>query len=170
VQSEDDEGDCTEMAQMMNHLGLTEAQKENVARNSELIRCNDLVGFKFIEALRERLQTVKDDGHPFDLVIINPYSVYLGTDVKDTEACTRFLNQWLNPILTEFDIAAILIHHRAKTNFQTPTNTKSGIGCITEPAAPALPTGLEQFWRSTRNRRSQSFPVHRGQERTTRRR
>ena len=146
VQSEDDEGDCTEMAQMMNHLGLGEKQKEYVEGNSELIRCNDLVGFKFIEALRERLQKAKDDGQPFDLVIINPYSVYLGADVKDTEVCTKFLNQWLNPILTEFDIAAILIHHTAKTNFQNTDKYNiwdwmyhgAGCACITNWARAIL--------------------------------
>jgi hypothetical protein len=146
VQSEDDEGDCIEMAQMIDHLGLTADQKKTVDQNSELIRCNDLVGFKFIQALRTRLQEAKAAGTPFDLVIINPYSVYLGADVKDTEVCTQFLNQWLNPILNEFAIAAVLIHHTAKTNFQNTDKYKiwdwmyhgAGCACITNWARAIL--------------------------------
>lgn len=135
VQSEDDEGDCTEMAQVMKHLDLTKEQKERVRQNSELIRCNNLVRYKFITALRKRLQKARDDSRPFDLVIINPYSVYLGADVQDNEACMQFLNEWLNPILSDFSIAAVLIHHTPKTNFQNTDKYKiwdwmyHGAGC-----------------------------------------
>ena len=135
VQSEDDEGDVSEQSQMLKHMDLTAEQEKNVELNSELIRCNDLVSFKFICALRDRLQKAHDDHQPFDLVLINPYGVYLGADVKDTEACTKFLNEWLNPILSEFNVAAILIHHTAKTNFQNTDKYKvwdwmyHGAGC-----------------------------------------
>lgn len=135
VQSEDDEGDVTEQSQMLKHLNLTSEQEKRVWENSELIRCNDLVSFKFICALRERLQKARDDKKPFDLVLINPYGVYLGADVKDTEACMKFLNEWLNPILSEFSIGAVLIHHTAKTNFQNTDKYKvwdwmyHGAGC-----------------------------------------
>jgi hypothetical protein len=63
VQSEDDEGDCTEMAQVMEHLGLSDQQKLMVEENTELIRCNDLVSYPFIEALRTRLTEAKDAGN-----------------------------------------------------------------------------------------------------------
>jgi hypothetical protein len=135
VQSEDDEGDCTEMAQMKDHLGLTDRQKLIVDQNTELIRCNDLVSQDFIKALEARLSQARDKGKAFDLVIINPYSVYLGEDVKDTAACVRFLNAWLNPLLTEFGIGVVLIHHTPKTNFQNTDQYKiwdwmyHGAGC-----------------------------------------
>jgi hypothetical protein len=146
VQSEDDQGDCTEMAQMMERLNLSEEQKRLVDQNTDLIRCNDLVGYKFILALQTRLQQARDAGTPFDLLIINPYGVYLGYDVKDTEACTQFLNTWLNPILLKFNIAAILIHHTAKTNFQNTDKYKiwdwmyhgAGCACITNWARVIL--------------------------------
>jgi RecA-family ATPase len=122
VQSEDDQGDCTEMSQVMDHLNLNNQQKALVATNSVLVRCNHLVGWEFIEALRAELADARDAGQPFDLVIINPYGVYLGADVKDTNACTEFLNRGLNPVLSEFDVGAILIHHTPKTNFQKTEN------------------------------------------------
>src|SRR5262245_10796146 len=78
VQSEDDDGDCTEMATVMNHLGLTDRQKTLVEENSEIMRCNDIVGKKFVEAIRYRLDEARIAGKPFDLVIVNPYGSYLG--------------------------------------------------------------------------------------------
>jgi hypothetical protein len=146
IQSEDDEGDCTEMAGVMHHLGLSDPQKGKVHENSELIRCNDLVGLKFINALRVRLDQARLAGKAFDLVIINPYSSYLGADPKDTEASTRFLTEWLNPTLSEFALAAILIHHTAKTNFQNTDKYSlwdwayhgAGAACITNWARAIL--------------------------------
>lgn len=146
IQSEDDEGDCTEMAQVMNHLELTKDQKLLAGENTELIRCNDLVGYRFIEALKMRLTQAKEEGKPFDLVIINPYGVFLGADVKDTNACTKFLNEWLNPVLSEFNLGAILIHHTAKTNFQNTDKYSlwdwayhgAGAACITNWARAIL--------------------------------
>jgi hypothetical protein len=146
VQSEDDQGDCTEMAQVMNHLELTNQEKLLIGENTDLIRCNDLVGYRFIEALKARLTQARDDGKPFDLVIINPYGVFLGADVKDTNACTKFLNEWLNPLLSEFEIGAVLIHHTAKTNFQDTDKYSlwdwayhgAGAACITNWARAIL--------------------------------
>jgi hypothetical protein len=85
--------------------------------------------------LRARLAQARDEGRPFDLIVINPYGVYLGDDVKNTRACVEFLNSWLNPVLRDFDAAAILIHHTPKTNFQSTDNYKIwdwmywGAGC-----------------------------------------
>jgi hypothetical protein len=112
------------MAQVMNHLPLTDKQRILVGENTELIRCNDLVGYRFIAALKTRLTEAKAEGKPFDLVIINPYGVFLGHDTKDTDACTQFLNEWLNPVLSEFEIGVILIHHTPKTNNRDTTDWK----------------------------------------------
>jgi hypothetical protein len=135
VQAEDDQGDCTEMSQVMEHLNLTDQQKQQVAENSLVIRCNNLVGPHFIEALRAELDQARQGGKPFDLVIINPYSVYLGADTKNDAACAQFLNEWLNPVLSDFNIGVILIHHTPKTSFQNSDKYKlwdwmySGAGC-----------------------------------------
>jgi len=146
IQAEDDQGDCTEMAAMIGHLELSEREKALVAENSELIRCNNLVGYQFIQALRDRLSAAKNANKAFDLVIINPYGVYLGADVKDTAACTRFLNEWINPLLSDFELGAILIHHTAKTNFQNTAKYSlwdwayhgAGAACITNWARAIL--------------------------------
>ena len=117
IQAEDDEGDCIEMSLMLHELGLSEDEKVLVDLNTAVIHCNDLSGQPFIEALSTALREAREAGAPFALVIINPYSVYQGGDVSSPVDNTRFLNHWLNPVLSEFEIAAILIHHTPKTNF-----------------------------------------------------
>lgn len=111
IQSEDDDGDCTEMSEMIDHLDLSEAEKQLVDANTVVIRCNDLTSTKFIEALRACLSESK-----FDLVIINPYSSYLGGDVIDAGANIQFLHVGLNPLLTEFNVGAMIVCHTPKTN------------------------------------------------------
>jgi hypothetical protein len=117
VQAEDDEGDCIEMSKMINHLKLSEDEIKEVAKNTEVIHCNSLNGEDFIKALRLKLKEAKDAGNPFDLIIINPYGVYQGKDVQSPSDNTEFLNHLLNPVLTDFHVAAVLIHHTPKTNF-----------------------------------------------------
>jgi hypothetical protein len=146
LQAEDDQGDMIEMSASVKHLGLLDGHWELVNRNSEIVRCNNLVGHHFINALKDRLERARNEKAPFDLVIINPYSVFLGADVKDTYACTEFLNQWLNPLLDEYAIGVILIHHTAKTNFQSTEKYSlwdwayhgAGAACITNWARAIL--------------------------------
>jgi hypothetical protein len=113
VQSEDDDGDCIEMSEMIDHLGLSDDEKQLVDANTVVIRCNDLTSEKFLQALDARLSESK-----FDLVIINPYSSYLGADVVDTEANIRFLHVGLNPLLakTSHNLGALIVCHTTKTN------------------------------------------------------
>ena len=110
VQSEDDDGDCTEMSEMIDHLNLTDPEKQLVDANTVVVRCNDLTSEKFLLALAARLSESK-----FDLVIINPYSSYLGADVIDTEANIRFLHVGLNPLLAEHNLGALIVCHTPKT-------------------------------------------------------
>jgi RecA-family ATPase len=124
VQSEDDQGDCTEMTKVINHLKLSGEQKILVEENTKLISCNDLAGYRFIQALEAELMQANGECKPFDLVIINPYGVFLGADAKDVDACTQFLNTWINPLLSKFAIGVILIHHTPKTNFRDTTDWK----------------------------------------------
>ena len=105
-----------------------------------------LSAIRFIEALKARLTQARDNGKPFDLVIINPFSVFLGADPKDVDACNKFLNQQLNPLLSEFAIGVLIIHHTPKTNFRDTTDWKpsdwmysgAGAACITNWARAYL--------------------------------
>jgi hypothetical protein len=141
IQAEDDNGDQIEMARMIDHIilengqRLSQTQIEMIHANTEIIRCAELVGERFFVALRRKLARDRADLHPWDLVTINPYTSFLGADVRNTEAAVHFLRERLTPILLEFAIATDIIHHTAKTNFVNTDNYKLwdwmyyGAGC-----------------------------------------
>jgi hypothetical protein len=141
IQAEDDNGDQIEMARMINYIVLengqrfSQAQIEMIHANTEIIRCADLVGEKFFIALRKKLAQDRANLHPWDFITINPYTSFLGADVRNTEAAVHFLRECLTPVLLEFAIATDVIHHTAKTNFVNTDNYKLwdwmyyGAGC-----------------------------------------
>ena len=61
--------------------------------------------------------------------------MFLGADPKNDEACAQFLKEWLNPVLSKFEVTAIIIHHTPKTNFKNTDDYKIwdwmywGAGC-----------------------------------------
>jgi RecA-family ATPase len=110
VQAEDDEGDSIEMAKMIELLGLSDNQRQLVGQNTHLEFLNDKTGRAFTERLEVMLRLF-----PAELAIINPLSAYLGDDTKDEKSVNQFLRNWINPILTNQQAAAIFIHHTPKT-------------------------------------------------------
>jgi AAA domain len=118
VQAEDDDGDITEMARMMNHLGLTEAEKQLVQKNVHIAGVNDKAGDEFLTHLKATLEEHQERGICFDLVIINPLTAYIGGDETRPEICTSFLRTGINPILTKHNCAALVVHHPPKTSNQ----------------------------------------------------
>ena len=120
IQAEDDKGDCIEMARMINHLKLTDNERSLVHTNTVIYQVNGLTGDDFLSALNRTLEQ-----HPSDIVLINPFTAYLGGDEKDTKTCNAFLRSGLNPILSHHGTAAVIIHHTPKTNFNSTENYKS---------------------------------------------
>jgi AAA domain len=120
VQAEDDKGDVTEAAAMIRLLGLLESEIAHVNANTWIEHINDVCGEAFLRELDGILEQ-----RPADIVIINPFTAYLGSDEKDTEACTRFLRNRLNPLLTKHKCAAVIIHHTPKTNFNSTDSYKA---------------------------------------------
>lgn len=119
LQAEDDDGDMQEMGEIINHLNLDEDEIRMVDTNTFVEPCNDLCGEKLLAAADHFL-----DQYPSDILWINPFSAYLGADVKNSEANNMFLRTGLNPILKKHNCAVILIHHTPKTNFNGTENYK----------------------------------------------
>jgi hypothetical protein len=111
VQAEDDEGDVIEMARAVDYLDLNEAERDLVKENTHIEQLNDLCGNEFIKTIDGFLTDWKPD-----LLIINPYTAYLGADNKDDKENTLFLRNYLNPVLSNHQCACIIIHHTPKTN------------------------------------------------------
>lgn len=119
IQSEDDEGDTTEMARVVDHLKLTKEQRQLVDRNTHIEFVNDAVGDEFLRLVDGFLRQWRAD-----LLWINPYTAYLGADIKDPGANAHFLRNGLNPLLTKHGCAVVVIHHTPKTNFRDTTTWK----------------------------------------------
>ena len=120
VQAEDDEGDVIEMSNIADHLKLNPEQFELFKRNVWMEPMNDLTGLNFIETLDGFLEE-----WPADLVIINPYTSFLGGEIKDDGYNNQFLRNWLNPIVAKRTCAVVIIHHTPKTNFRDTSEWKS---------------------------------------------
>ena len=105
---------------MIRSLGLLKSEIAMVGANTWIEHINDVCGDAFISELDKILQQ-----RPGDLVIVNPFTAYLGSDEKDTEACTRFLRNQLNPLLSKHKCAVLIIHHTPKTNFNRSDDYKA---------------------------------------------
>lgn len=72
-----------------------------------------------------------------DVVIINPYTSYVGGDAKDEERANEFLREGLTPLLVKHNCAAINMHHTPKTNYSSSHDYSTsdfmyrGSGCAT---------------------------------------
>jgi hypothetical protein len=119
IQAEDDDGDIIEMAQIVNHLELGPDQRKQVGNNTHVEFVNDVTGDEFLKLCDGFLSQRRAD-----LLWINPYTAYLGADIKDDGANTHFLRNGLNPILTAHDCGAVVLHHTPKTNFRDTTSWK----------------------------------------------
>jgi len=117
------QSDVTEMALWIRKEGLfSDAQlaagiaqvavqmAESSATHIESI--NDSVGDNFLHKLDSCLEQFGPD-----IVVINPYTAFLGGDVKDEALANRFLREGLTPMLTKHECAAIILHHTPKTQF-----------------------------------------------------
>jgi hypothetical protein len=141
LQAEDDEGDCIEMAQMALLLKLSAEEMELLKANVWMEPLNDLTGDDFLLAVGGFMSQFRAD-----IIIINPYTSYIGCEVKDDGANNHFLRNVLNPLLTKWGCAAIIIHHTPKTNFRDTTNWRpsdwmysgSGASCLTNWARAYL--------------------------------
>jgi RecA-family ATPase len=119
IQAEDIEGDLIEMSQVVNHLGLSDAQKVLVDSHTWIETVNNVRGKRFIEILDDILTA-----RPVDLVWINPYAVYLGAPIRDDEANNQFLYEFLNPILEKHQCGTLIPAHTPKTQFQNKEKFK----------------------------------------------
>jgi AAA domain len=113
VQSEDDDNDVTEMAQMVDRLNLTADEKNLVRANTRVEWLNDVTGDAFFAALDDFLTEF-----PADIVFINPYTAYTGGDIQDDKLNSKFLRVDLTKVITAHKCAAVPVHHTPKTSFQ----------------------------------------------------
>jgi RecA-family ATPase len=132
IQAEDDMGDITEMSKWILNVGFSAEKLRKMIDNTHIEPVNDVVGPNFVATLDNLCKQWKPD-----VVIINPYTSYLGDDAKDEKAANRFLREGLTPLLVRHNCAAIIMHHTPKTQFNPSADFTTtdfmyrGSGCAT---------------------------------------
>jgi hypothetical protein len=112
IQAENDDGDIAEMRDGVLTYGLDISFEEAAQAYQKIIiaREDTRAGMSFwSDVVRPLLKENKPD-----VLVIDPALAYLGGDTNSQEQVGFFLRNCLNPILQEFNCAAIIIHHSNK--------------------------------------------------------
>lgn len=117
-QSEDSENDLIEMCRLVSYLDLSPVQVSLVQRNTWIETVKGKLGARAITRFSQILKRRQAAGQKIDLIIINPYTAYLDGDVMAPEPNIKFLRALLDPLLVEFNCAALIVHHTPKTTGQ----------------------------------------------------
>jgi AAA domain len=135
IQAEDDDADLTDMAKVIDYLHFSGPELELIEKNSWIETINDKVGTDAIRAIDDILEA-----RPCDLVILNPYTAYLGASIMDDEANSLFLRRDLQAMLNRHNCAALPVHHTPKTNFRSRTDKWSTMDWMYSGAGAAVLT------------------------------
>ena len=111
IQAENDDGDLAEMRDgVFSGLNVSDADRELACSRIFVVQENTRTSEEFFnETVRPMLEAIKPD-----LVWIDPALAYLGGENNSQQAVGAFLRNQLNPLLTEFNCAAVVIHHTNK--------------------------------------------------------
>jgi len=113
IQAENDDGDLYEMASgVLKGLALTEDEIAMVRGNVTYFREVWRTSHTFLQDVVRPLLVV----YRPDILRIDPFQAYYGRDISSAEQVAEFCRVGLNPLLDEFNCAAIINHHTPKTN------------------------------------------------------
>jgi hypothetical protein len=91
-------------------LNLTDEEKQAAMKNVIVVREDMRTGWRFfVETVRPLLTE-----HQPDLLWIDPALSYLGGEANSQKDVGGFLRNQLNPLLREFNCAAVVVHHTNK--------------------------------------------------------
>jgi hypothetical protein len=113
IQAENDDGDLHEMASgVLRGLELNDEELSMVRENVIYFREVGRTSLKFLaEVVRPLLVKYRPD-----IIRLDPFQAYFGRDICSAEQVAQFCREGLNPLLDEFNCAAIINHHTPKTN------------------------------------------------------
>ena len=123
IQSEDDDGDLTEMKEgIIGGMGLG-ADDIALARENALMAVEkERTGALFLAGVVKPLV----EAHRPDILVVNPFLAYLGDDPSKPEVTAAFLRNRLNPIIDEAGCGVILGHHTPKANNRDTSRWRAG--------------------------------------------
>jgi hypothetical protein len=119
IQAENDLGDMSEAFQDMTnamsnkdiakHEVLTNADMDTLRDRLAIRRVDSLGGKEFVDYLSHAI-----DEHKPDIVFVDPLLAYIGGDVLKQDVMSKFLRNWINPILRRTGVLLFWVHHIAK--------------------------------------------------------
>ena len=111
IQAENDDGDLAEFRDgVMAGLNLTNAEKQMAMENIIVAREDARTAKQFFDEVVRPLVAL----HRPDLLWLDAAFAYLGGEANSQETVSRFLRNWLNPLLREFNCGGIVLHHTNK--------------------------------------------------------
>lgn len=111
IQAENDAGDIAEFRDgVLRGLDLTPEQAKEATERIIVCTNDSSQGAKFFKKVVRPLL----EEHRPDLLVIDPALAYLGGETNSQRDVGGFLRNELNPLLKEFEVAAIIIHHTNK--------------------------------------------------------
>lgn len=119
IQAENDEGDLVEerdgiAAGLVAEELLTEEQLRGAYGCIRIVSDCHQTGDAFGGWLREALEKARGQNALPDLLVVDPVLSFLGGDSLQQRDVGRFLRNTIAPILCEYSVAIILIHHANK--------------------------------------------------------
>lgn len=111
IQAENDDGDLAEMRDgIVKGLELTPEERQEAFSQIFVVQENSRAGAAFFsDTVRPLLEQ-----HRPDVVFIDPALAYLEGDSNSTADVGEFLRRQLNPLLAQFQCAAVVVHHTKK--------------------------------------------------------
>lgn len=112
VQSENDEGDCSESVQgAFESMGIPHDSQLTQDIADRVLFCREAIrtGEDFGKLLREMILS-----HRADIVWVDPLLGFAGVDLSDQEQASHFLRHIIQPILSETGVILFSIHHTTK--------------------------------------------------------
>lgn len=117
IQNENDKGDVAENVQgIIDHSGFTPEEFDQLNVSLKVIRCRGKTGQTFCRWMEREVTQFKAD-----LVYVDPLLRFAGIDVSRQEQCTKFLNDYLDPVLANTGVVMTGIHHTGKPKNQKET-------------------------------------------------
>jgi hypothetical protein len=111
IQAENDDGDLGEMARgVCEGLHLSNGDRNAIRDHVLYVSERAHTGLVFLKAVVAPLL----EKHRPDILRLDPLLAYLGDDVNDQRSTAAFLRTGLNPLLEQFNCAAIINHHTPK--------------------------------------------------------
>ena len=113
VQAENDVGDMAEMCQgVLRAMGCNDEFSpdwQTIRDNLRVVTCVGKTGAAWCAWLRQEILSTQAD-----LVLVDPLLSFAGIEVGRQDQCSRFLRDWLGPVLHDTGAALIAAHHTGK--------------------------------------------------------